>query len=521
MPERLDQLVADSLGDLVPVDVPALSRRARRRRRARRGALVGGVSLIVVLLAAAVVLPRQDDESQQVVTRPDPSDAFVLEGDPVGSWTEAAPPPFGPRSQAFSTELDDGRILVWGGIDAATAPDGIPPLLPDGAIYDPATDTWEAIPPIPLPDGEFITGPSGVAFYSEQVEENRLAVVGRSRGDVLNTAVYDIDRGTWTVAPAQTDLGGYLDAIAWDGTTVALVRTDPGPTDAPFDVPGPFTRRWSPGDDAWSEGTPPPLSARTLLGTSSADGLLALFGGTTSRQGPEGPTPGPDASDVRDGAIYDIGNDAWSAIPPPPVETGVSGGIVRWQDGELFVGGGTDSFELSEATVFSTPALFDPDAGTWRTVAATPRIRHDLGDGEGPQEVAAGPGRMPQYLGFSRGGDQFVVAQDQFGSTGIHPWYLIDETWEQSPLFNLVGDNDLVVASGDPEGDIGVTDHSYGDVAVRQAPGHWRPGTPAPVDDPWATAFVSNGRLVVLTVAGFESVSDEAPHRTLVFDPEG
>lgn len=512
MAERLDELVRTTLGDLAPVDVPALARRARRRRRSRRGALVGGVSLIVVLLAAAVVLPGHDDESQQVVTRPD---GLLVDGDPIGRWTEGAAAPLSPRVETFADDLDDGRVLVWGGVDAEQdaqgGAGGIPYFLPDGAIYDPGADTWEAIPPVPLPDGDRIIGPSGIMFFDAQIEGETLAIVGTSDNSVIDAAVYDIAERTWSVAPAQNDLDGYGVDIAWDGTTLVLVRTGRGELGETFETPGPFTRRWSPGETQWTTGTPPPLAGRSFATDAYDNGRLALFGGTTTRLDvPGGGTDtDPDPGAVRDGAIYDIATDEWTDIPPPPPPVGDAHALT-WRSGELLIGG--DIFERSIGTSrYSALAAYNPDTRTWRALAPSPAIDDGSNEAQSTPNVVGG--------GLPQGEPPLVIADGTSGFHGDHPWYLLGDTWEQAPFASLVAGDDLAIAVSNQEWDRNVSDTESAELAVRQAPGRWSPGVTAPFVGPWEAGVVTNDRVLV-ALSQAPAHSDDPDQQTWVFDPE-
>lgn len=516
MPDRLDQLVTESLGDLVPVDVPALGRRARRRRRARRGALVGGTALILLLLAAAVVvIPRGDDASQHVVTRPDDGVGFVVEGAPVGRWMQGAAPPLSPRVAVFADRLDDGRVLVWGGVDAQQAAQGgaagLLHFQPDGAIYDVRSDTWESIPSVPLPGGHRIIGPSGAMFFDAQVEGDTFAIVGRSDGGVLDAAVYDITEQTWSVAPAQEDLDGYGVDIAWDGTTLVLVRTGRGYLGEAFETPGPFTRRWSPGDAEWTDGAAPPLGGRSFATTAYASGELALFGGTTTsldQPGTVADETTPDPGAVRDGAIYDIAADRWTAIPAPPPSIGDAHALT-WRAGELLVGGDASGRSIGTSR-YSALAAYDPITGTWRTLASSP----DIDSHEVQTRPTVVGGGLPQ------GEPPLVVAEGVSGFSGEHPWYLLGDAWEQVPFPALVAGDDLVVALTNL-GDTSTVSHGgRAELAVRRSPGRWQPGLTAPFSGRWEAGVVtSDGRLVAISEA--PAAPEDADQQTWLFDPEG
>jgi Kelch motif len=74
----------------------------------------------------------------------------------TNTWQMLAPSPLTPRVDAAAVEVG-GKMLVLGGtalvgaaLDVVPEGVGVPRYLRDGAMYDPAADSWQPIPPAPL-----------------------------------------------------------------------------------------------------------------------------------------------------------------------------------------------------------------------------------------------------------------------------------------------------------------------------------------------------------------------------------
>lgn len=129
---------------------------------------------------------------------------------------------------------DDQQVLLWGG--SAADADG-------GAVYDPALDLWESMPPAPL-------GPRTRQAASWTGSE--LIIVGGRNGGVVRSdgAAYEPHSRSWRRLPrAPVRIAG--DAAAFGGTHLYAAGRGEG---------GLRLARYDPDEDRWGLVPPPPVS---------------------------------------------------------------------------------------------------------------------------------------------------------------------------------------------------------------------------------------------------------------------
>jgi hypothetical protein len=112
-----------------------------------------------------------------------------------GTWRTLAPAPISGRSHA-AIAWTGTELVVWGGVrTTGTDPEGAPRLVgvEDGAAYDPATDTWRALPAPPV---------AGMSSEHAVWTGDELVVVSSDR-----SAAYDPSADRWRrIADAPTGL---------------------------------------------------------------------------------------------------------------------------------------------------------------------------------------------------------------------------------------------------------------------------------------------------------------------------
>jgi hypothetical protein len=445
--------------DVRPPGLEAITRRARRRRTTRRIAF--GVPVVLAVVAAiAVAVPR---------------DGAVVERDapPLGTWRAGADAPFSPRDGMHTAVTDDGRVVVVGNADGSAIEGSL-----DGGIYDPASDTWAVIPPAPMTSG------GHVDTDIELVGDTLMVAATVHTGLPSEVASFDIASMAWSRVELPGEVGRLVE-WSWDGSVLVLVTTDGEWDESSGPGPGAFqVHRWDARSRTWSEGAPCPLPERIWTQAASGDGRIALWGGSASNElgpvtGSQVP-PGGSATTVlgpvdtlSDGAIYDIGDNTWSALPNDPLAAPLiasSDGMLR--DGALvLVGGHVDgdrrsAMMLDDSGWHSLPAA-EP-AGTLDSITANDRLVVRAFGRSGPQpaqylDVAAGVWRdAPAYrfVETDRGLVTTTATIDNPGEGPFQVWLLRDATWTPTvvaPFTNrmdpgLAAVGDLVIVFGGAEG---------------------------------------------------------------------
>lgn len=312
------------------------------------------------------------------------------------TWTPMAETALVGRMEA-SGVWTGSRFIVWGGRSLPTDV-GVMTHYGDGAMYDPATNSWAAVntngAPSPRKSHKAVWtgshmilwgGSSGTTYNNgfkfdpngntwtpitstaAPTARNRETAVwtgsemvifgGHGTGGELATgARYDPAADQWRSmatagAPAK---GGHV--AVWTGDEM-LVWAGQGPQ---ADVLG----RYSPASDAWSTGSSESApEARVYLAQPIWTGSeMITWGGNAGV-----------VSHSREGGRYKPGTDEWIPMSPAPApSTQAYDHRMVWTGAEMIIVGGNDSSSIASRYV--------PATGTWRTVsetgAPTPRKRH-------------------------------------------------------------------------------------------------------------------------------------------------
>ena len=290
-------------------------------------------------------------------------------------WTTLAP--LGePRQEVGVAELS-GKIYVAGGfrVDRTTAA--------TVEIYDPETDSWRMIEPMPV----------AVNHPGAATVDGRLFVVGGYRGPGLQNPtdalqVYDPSEGTWTLAASMPTARGGLAAAALDGRVYAIG----GARDSAFGE----VAFYDPMSDTWTSLAPLP-TPRDHLGVGVIDDRIFAVGGRNQR-----------GFTLATLEVYNPATDRWEALPDMP--TGRSGHGVAVLDGCLYAFGGEGN-EQDPAGMFAEVESFNAETGTWTSLPPMPTPRHGLGAVGVADRI------------FLPGGA--TVAG--FGATGVHEAYTPDD----------------------------------------------------------------------------------------------
>jgi hypothetical protein len=212
----------------------------------------------------------------------------------------------------------------------------------DGGRYDPATATWRAIPPGPIPPSE---GDVAVRVGDEVVvccagnHDVPCCAPGWGASDPV-AAVYDLTTGVWRAAsappfPMQHPRG----------------EVDPTRSRALF-VGDDKAMAYEPSTDRWTSLADPPVGMWAPDLAAAPDRLYAWST--------------PRAGGGNFGAAYDPAVDEWTTLPEPPDDARPTYADIEWTGGGLVVWGvasGIGSYPGGDA--IGVGAIWHPDTRTW------------------------------------------------------------------------------------------------------------------------------------------------------------
>jgi Kelch motif protein len=307
------------------------------------------------------------------------------------------------RERFASLRLDDGRVLVAGGVGSAT---GEPSATAE--LYDPSTETWAVTGALAAGRSDFTLSASMLAEGSRA-----LAAGGNGAAGALDSVeLYDAETGTWTAGPSlpapsaahsavTLEDGSLLIAggsgeparLAADGASwvaaASLLADEPGSTLTALVDGGallvgpnpPSLQRYFPDEDLWLTAGEILLPRSGHTATRLLDGQVLIVGGSSAQSG------GTQAVELYDPST------ASSRFVGATSEPRASHSATLLDDGRVAVVGG----ELVSGA--SGTEIYDPEWGTWTTGPGTldGRAFHRaerLGDGS----VLAMGGEAPDGL---------------------------------------------------------------------------------------------------------------------------
>ncbi|MHB8665884.1 MAG: Kelch repeat-containing protein [Acidimicrobiales bacterium] len=246
------------------------------------------------------------------VASQEPGTPTTRTADAGGSWAMLPPAPIGPRVE-HTAIWTGAEMIVWGG----TTEEGRPGELGDGASYDPVRRRWRLLSPSPLRprfghmavwDGkEMLVWGGSTQSLSEQ--------------DYSDGAAYDPSTDRWrTIAPLPHPIIARGTAL-WTGSTVMVYGEwhSSSPTANSSDSYEGFAASYDPSADHWATMADPPLGPLIFPALAWTGRELIVFGGYAetgagagSPSGPPGHIPGSV------GAAYDPSAGRWRSLPEAP-----------------------------------------------------------------------------------------------------------------------------------------------------------------------------------------------------------
>ena len=271
-----------------------------------------------------------------------------------------------PRYIHNATLLDDGRVLVTGGVAGDVVTTAV-------EAYDPATDTWSRM--------DHMGGPR--AFHAAvKLADGKVLVAGgsaESANQFVSTAeVFDPATGSWTQVSSMSSVRGSPGAVLLaDGRVLVAggVNANGIPMDA-VEIFDPTTGNWQQAADTIEASGD---QSTVLL----HDGRVLAMGGT-----------GADGQAMARAEIYDPTTDVWSLTGPMNGARSAQEAVML-SDGRVLVGGGASD----PNGVLASAETYDPTTGTWTLTGdmTEPRAGHSLTLLLGGRVLAAGGlNRVPE-----------------------------------------------------------------------------------------------------------------------------
>jgi uncharacterized protein (TIGR03437 family) len=266
-----------------------------------------------------------------------------------GTWKKVAPSPYGPLFFA-SAVLGDGRVVIVGG--EYTSADSCSQVESNqGAVYNPATDSWTSLSApwftvgdaagLVLPTGEFLVTSQG----SDEPQLGKLDPVSL----------------TWTVLTGRNKQGT-TDEEGWvllpDGSILTVDMDDAG-----------MSERYIPWLDSWvSAGS----TIANLVAAQEVGPAVLRPDGTVFATGASGHT-----------AVFNIASGAWVAGPDFPVQGGgqnsvADGPAVLLPNGNVLVGASPVTADNTGQLGSSAPTrYFEFDGTRLNPVTSPPGAQYD------------------------------------------------------------------------------------------------------------------------------------------------
>lgn len=283
------------------------------------------------------------------------------------SFLPTANNPLG-RAAAPGIRLDDGRVLVVGGVDAA----GL--VTSSCELYDPATKTFAATGSMATPrilhtavklnDGRVLVCGGSTAISGADPVAQLLSMVSNA---TASAELFNPATGSWSpttsLPSART---GHSAAILPDGRVLVAGGVQSGFLGIPTFLTS--ASRYNPGTNAWNSTASMGGVGRAISSVATlADGRVMLSGGVTAN------IVALTATAVADVSIYNNGTNSWQN--GPTLALGRYGHtLVTIPGGDLVAAGGVFGSVSSTTTPVTTASVerYNPGSNLWS--AASPML---------------------------------------------------------------------------------------------------------------------------------------------------
>ena len=318
-----------------------------------------------------------------------------------GTWTTVAPSGF--ARQEVSYVQVDGKLYLGGGKSNIQQ------------AYDPATNTWSTVAPLPAPqvlDHIQTAGVNGKVYYIGGMTSWPDTSVG-------TVYVYDVATNTFSTGaplPAGRDRGAGGVAVA-NGRIYVAGGVHDGTTVAWFDV-------YDPATDAWTS-LPDLPHRRDHFQAAVVGGRFWAIGGRVSST----------STRVGYNEAFDLTSGTWSTgfAPLPTLRGGFATAVFGSEIAVIGGEGGGSTFDTVEA--------YDTASNTWRTLTPMPTARHGIQAAmwNGAAYIADG--------GMRQGGGAATAVQEVLTVSAGTPGYRPDAQIRLSSQSSFIG-NDVYNTTG-------------------------------------------------------------------------
>lgn len=235
------------------------------------------------------------------------------------TWTAKTPMPA--AINAAASAVINGRLYVAGGaaLNDPTQPGPFNTLY----SYDPATDTWTTLAPMPTPeDGAAAASINGQLYVVGGITQ---AVTNNPRNAILQ--VYDPTTNTWATKASMPTARAGAEAVAINGQLYVVGGT----TDNTSSGYTGALEVYDPATDTWTSKAPMP-TPRQVFAANAVNGQLFAIGGD----------PGGGVAQTAVNEVYDPSTDTWTtAAPMPTARYEMASGVIGTT---IFVVGGATGF---------------------------------------------------------------------------------------------------------------------------------------------------------------------------------
>lgn len=203
-----------------------------------------------------------DTQTSPVYVLGTPTSTLFIYDVASDTWRAGPPLPAPVAAHAIAT-TSDGTIHVFGGLQDS-------PIRSTTTHFalDPATESWSSRPPLPSPREHM-----GAAYLDGVI----YVVAGRGGGNGALLEAYDVAQQEWTALPDAPTGRSSVGVVAFQDQ-VYLLGGEAGDASRTFDQ----VERFDPQAETWQEVTPLPQARHGLAAAALPDGILAIGGGPTA-----------------------------------------------------------------------------------------------------------------------------------------------------------------------------------------------------------------------------------------------